>query len=165
MGTRCGDLDVGAVTYIMEKENIGLKSANVLFNKHSGMLGLTGISSDMREIEAAAGTGNERARLALDIYNYKIKKYIGSYIAAMGGLDILIFTGGIGENGDETRSDILKEMDFLGIRMDDSLNRGLRGREQVISAAGSAVTVIVIPTDEELMIALDTETIVSEQKS
>lgn len=165
MGTRCGDLDVGAVTYIMEKENIGLKSANVLFNKHSGMLGLTGISSDMREIEAAAGAGNERARLALDIYNYKIKKYIGSYIAAMGGLDILIFTGGIGENGDETRSDILKEMDFLGIRMDDSLNRGLRGREQVISAAGSAVTVIVIPTDEELMIALDTETIVSEQKS
>jgi acetate kinase len=163
MGTRCGDLDVGAVTYIMEKEAIGLKSANVLFNKHSGMLGLTGISSDMREIELAAGEGNERAKLALDIYNYKIKKYIGSYIAAMGGLDILIFTGGIGENGDENRYEIMKNMEFLGIRIDESKNKGLRGREQVISTDDSPVTVIVIPTDEELMIALDTEKIVSER--
>jgi len=164
MGTRCGDLDVGAVTYIMEKEAIGLKSANVLFNKHSGMLGLTGISSDMREIEVAAEEGNERAKLALDIYNYKIKKYIGSYIAAMGGVDILIFTGGIGENGDENRSEITKNMEFLGIRIDEHKNKGLRGREQVISTDDSKVTVIVIPTDEELMIALDTEKIVSERK-
>ncbi len=161
MGTRCGDLDVGAATYIMEKEAIGLKSASVLFNKHSGMLGLTGISSDMREIEVAAASGNERARLALNIYNYKIKKYIGSYIAAMGGLDILIFTGGIGENGDENRSEILKNMEFLGIKMNEDKNKGLRGREQVISTDDSPVTVIVIPTDEELMIALDTEKIVS----
>jgi acetate kinase len=164
MGTRCGDLDVGAVNYIMEKESIGLKSANVLFNKHSGMLGLTGISSDMREIEVAAEEGNERARLALDIYNYRIKKYIGSYIAAMGGLDILIFTGGIGENADKTRSDILKNMEFLGIRIDENKNKGLQGREQVISTDDSPVTVIVIPTDEELMIALDTEKIVAAGK-
>lgn len=165
MGTRCGDLDVGAATYIMEKEAIGLKSASVLFNKHSGMLGLTGISSDMREIEVAANSGNERALLALNIYNYKIKKYIGSYIAAMGGLDILIFTGGIGENGDENRSGILKNMEFLGIRVDEDKNRGLRGREQVISTDDSPATVIVIPTDEELMIALDTEKIVSGRKN
>jgi len=164
MGTRCGDLDVGAVNYIMEKESIGLKSANVLFNKHSGMLGLTGISSDMREIEVAAEEGNERARLALDIYNYRIKKYIGSYIAAMGGLDILIFTGGIGENADETRSEILKNMEFLGIRIDENKNKGLQGREQVFSTDDSPVTVIVIPTDEELMIALDTEKIVAAGK-
>jgi len=163
MGTRCGDLDVGAAMYIMEKEAIGLKSASVLFNKHSGMLGMTGISSDMREIEIAAGGGNERARLGLEIYNYKIKKYIGSYIAAMGGLDILVFTGGIGENGDETRFEILKEMEFLGISVDDGKNKGLRGREQVISKDDSPVTVVVIPTDEELMIALDTEKIVSKK--
>ncbi len=164
MGTRCGDLDVGAVTYIMEKENIGLKSANVLFNKHAGILGLTGISSDMREIESAAADGNEKARLALDIYHYKIKKYIGSYIAALGGLDILIFTGGIGENGDDTRYEILKNMEFLGIKVDQDKNKGLRGKEQVISTEDSPVTVIVVPTDEELLIALDTEKIVSEKK-
>ncbi|MGE4586165.1 MAG: acetate/propionate family kinase [Mangrovibacterium sp.] len=161
MGTRCGDLDVGAVTYIMEKESIGLKSANVLFNKHSGMLGLTGISSDMREIETAAEEGNERARLALDIYHYRIKKYIGSYIAAMGGLDLLILTGGIGENGDDSRFEVLKNMEFLGIRIDVSRNKGLRAKEKIISTDDSPVVVMVIPTDEELMIALDTEKIVS----
>ncbi len=160
MGTRAGDLDVGAVTYIMEKEEIGLKTANVLFNKHSGMLGLTGISSDMREIEEAAEEGNERAKLALDMYDYKIKKYIGSYMAAMGGLDILIFTGGIGENADTTRYGILKDMEALGLRIDQDKNKGLRGKEQIISQDGAPVTIIVVPTDEELMIALDTEKIV-----
>ena len=160
MGTRSGDLDVGAVTYIMEKEEIGLKTANVLFNKHSGMLGLTGISSDMREIEEAADEGNERAKLALEMYDYKIKKYIGSYIAAMGGLDILIFTGGIGENADVTRYGILKDMEFLSLVIDQKKNKGLRGKEQIISQDGAPVTIMVVPTDEELMIALDTEKIV-----
>jgi len=163
MGTRSGDLDVGAVTYIMEKEEIGLKTANVLFNKHSGMLGLTGISSDMREIEDAAEKGNERAKLALEMYDYKIKKYIGSYIAAMGGLDILIFTGGIGENADVTRSGILKDMEFLSLMIDQKKNKGLRGKEQIISQDGAPVTIMVVPTDEELMIALDTEKIVLEK--
>lgn len=161
MGTRSGDLDAGAVTYIMEKEEIGLKSANVLLNKHSGMLGLTGISSDMREIEIAAEAGDEKARLALDIYDYRIKKYIGSYIAAMGGLDILIFTGGIGENADSTRYSVLNNMEFMGITVDEDKNKGLRGKEQIISKDGATVSVIVVPTDEELMIAMDTEAIVN----
>ncbi len=159
MGTRCGDLDVGVVTYIMEKEELGIKTANTLFNKHSGMLGLTGISSDMREIEAAESQGNARARLALDIYDYRIKKYIGSYIAAIGGLDILVFTGGIGENGDLTRKGVCSDMEFLGIKLDDSKNNGFR-KEGVISTDDSRVKVVVVPTDEELMIALDTEEIV-----
>ena len=118
MGTRCGDLDFGVVQYIMEKEEIGIKSASTLFNKHAGMLGISGVSSDMREIEAAKQEGNERAALALELYNYRVKKYIGSYIAAMGGLDILIFTGGIGENSDYTRDGICTELEWLGLSMD-----------------------------------------------
>jgi len=114
MGTRCGDLDVGVVQYIMEKEEIGVRSANTLFNKHAGMLGISGISSDMREIEMAKANGNERAELALDIYNYRVKKYIGSYIAAMGGLDILILTGGIGQNACTTRQSFCFCLYFLG---------------------------------------------------
>ncbi len=164
MGTRSGDLDVGAATYIMEKEEIGIKTANVLLNKHSGVLGVTGISSDMREVEAAKKEGNELASLALDMYDYRIKKYIGAYTAAMGGLDVLIFTGGIGENADTTRSGVCKEMDYLGISLDESKNKGSRGKEEVISADGGKVTVIVVPTDEEMMIALDTEAIVNEKK-
>jgi len=159
MGTRCGDLDVGVVQYIMDKEEIGIKSANTLFNKHAGMLGISGISSDMREIETAKANGNERAALALDIYNYKVKKYIGSYIAAMGGLDILILTGGIGENADTTREGVCGEMDFLGISLDYEKNKGFRS-EGLISTPESKVKIIVVPTDEELMIALDTEEIV-----
>ena len=163
MGTRSGDLDVGAVTYIMEKEEIGIKTANILFNKHSGVLGLTGVSSDMREVEDAAAEGNERAQLALDMYDYRIKKYIGSYVAAMGGLDILILTGGIGENADTTRHGVTKEMEFLGIKIDESKNWGMRGKELVISTEDSPVTVIVVPTDEEMMIAVDTENIVAKK--
>lgn len=161
MGTRSGDLDFGVVQYIMEKEEIGIKTANTLFNKHAGMLGITGISSDMREIEDAKDNGNERAALALDIYNYKVKKYIGSYIAAMGGLDILIMTGGIGENADTTREGVCGDMDFLGISLDYEKNRGFRS-EGIISTPESKVKIMVVPTDEELMIALDTETIVKE---
>jgi len=159
MGTRCGDLDVGVVHYIMEKEEIGLRSASTLFNKHAGMLGISGVSSDMREIEQAKAKGNERATLALDIYNYKVKKYIGSYIAAMGGLDILIMTGGIGENAGTTREGVLCDLDFLGISLDYEKNKSFRS-EGLISTPESKVKIIVVPTDEELMIALDTEEIV-----
>jgi len=162
MGTRSGDLDVGVVLYIMEKEEIGIKSANTLFNKHAGMLGVTGISSDMREIEMARDKGDERAALALEMYDYKVKKYIGSYIAAMGGLDILIMTGGIGENADTTREGVLSDLEFLGISLDHQKNKGFR-KEGVISTPESKVKVIVVPTDEELMIALDTEQIVTSQ--
>lgn len=163
MGTRSGDLDVGVVHYIMEKEEIGIKSASTLFNKHAGMLGITGISSDMREIEMAKANGNERATLALDIYNYKVKKYIGSYIAAMGGLDILIMTGGIGENADTTREGVLSDLDYLGISIDLKKNTGFRS-EGIISTPESKVKIVVVPTDEELMIALDTEQIVADMK-
>ncbi len=156
MGTRSGDLDIGVATYIMEKEELGLKSANTLFNKHSGMLGLSGVSSDMREIEEAAEEGNERARVALEIYDYRVKKYIGSYMAGMGGLDMLIFTGGIGENADTTRRGVAGDLEALGIKIDPEKNDGFRG-EGVISTDDSPVTVIVVPTNEELMIALDTE--------
>lgn len=159
MGTRCGDLDVGVVHYIMEKEEIGIRSASTLFNKHAGMLGISGVSSDMREIETAKANGNERAKLALDIYNYRVKKYIGSYIAAMGGLDILIMTGGIGENADTTREGVLSDLDFLGVSLDVQKNKGFRS-EGIISTPESKVKIIVVPTDEELMIALDTEEIV-----
>ena len=162
MGTRCGDLDVGAVHYIMEKEEIGLRSASTLFNKHAGILGVSGVSSDMREVEMAKAKGNERATLALDMYNYKVKKYIGSYIAAMGGLDILIMTGGIGENADTTREGVCCELEFLGISLDYTKNKGFRS-EGIISTADSKVKIIVVPTDEELMIALDTEQIVSDR--
>lgn len=160
MGTRCGDLDVGVVTYIMEKEDLGIKTANTLFNKHAGMLGLTGVSSDMREISEAGMNGNERAKMALDIYNYKVKKYIGSYIAAMNGLDILIMTGGIGENAVHTRNGVCSELEWLGIVIDQEKNNLVKGTEAVISTPGSKVKVLVVPTNEELMIALDTEKIV-----
>lgn len=162
MGTRAGDLDLGAVTFIMDKEMIGTRSASVLFNKHSGMLGVTGISSDMREIEAAANQGNSMALLGLEMYDYRIKKYIGSYIAAMGGADLLIFTGGIGENGCATRAGVLADMEFLGIEFDEKANDGLRGKEAIISKPESKITVMVVPTNEELVIAEDTKVIVEE---
>ena len=156
MGTRSGDLDIGVVTYIMEKEELGLRSANTLFNKHSGMLGLSGVSSDMREIEEASEQGNKRAKMALDIYDYRVKKYIGSYIAAMGGLDILIMTGGIGENADITRHGVISGLECMGIHLDEMKNKGFRD-EGIISTDDSPVNVMVVPTNEELMIALDTE--------
>ncbi|GET25377.1 acetate kinase [Prolixibacter sp. NT017] len=161
MGTRSGDIDLGAVTFIMDKEKIGTKSASTLFNKHAGMLGISGVSSDARDIEIAAlENGNERAQLAMKMYDYRIRKYIGSYAAAMGGVDALVFTGGIGENADVTRAGVCEDLEFLGIEIDENLNNGLRGKEQVISKEGSRVKVIVVPTNEELVIAMDTETIV-----
>jgi acetate kinase len=163
MGSRSGDIDMGAVTYIMDKERIGTKSASTLFNKHSGLLGITGISSDSREIRAAAyDKGDERCLLAIKMFDYRIKKYIGAYTAAMGGLDVLVFTGGIGENSDVTRSGVCEDLDFLGIEIDPQINNGLRSEERIISKEGSKVKVMVVPTNEELMIAIDTQNIVSE---
>jgi acetate kinase len=156
MGTRTGDLDLGVLTYIMDKEEIGIHATSTLINKHSGMLGISGISSDMREIENAFFDGDERARLALQMYDYRVKKYIGSYIAAMNGVDILVFTGGIGENADITRAGICKDLEFLGIEIDEEINNGLRGKDMVISKKSSKVTVIVVQTNEELVIAEDT---------
>jgi acetate kinase len=160
MGTRTGDLDVGVLLYIMQKENIDHLNANILVNKHSGMLGITGVSSDMREIESAAESKNERAILGLKMYQYRIRKYIGSYAAAMGGVDVIIFTGGIGENDPGTRAEVCKEMEFMGLEFDPEANNGKRGKEVIISKPHSKVTAMVVPTNEELVIARDTERIV-----
>jgi acetate kinase len=154
MGTRSGDIDAGVLTYIMEKENVGYQAVSTIVNKYSGVLGVSGVSSDMREITAAIGEGNERATLALNMYNYKIKKYIGSYAAALGGVDVLVFTGGVGENQTETRKIVCDDLEFMGIKIDDDANK-IRGKEALISTADSRAKVVVIPTDEELMIALD----------
>ena len=162
MGTRSGDFDVGALTYIMHKEEIGISATNTLINKHSGVLGISGVSSDMREVEEAAANGNERAKLALEMYNKRIIKYIGAYVAEMAGLDVLIFTGGIGENADNLRCDVMSHFDFLGIKPDPDKNVGLRGKEAIISTEDSKVTVMVIPTNEELVIARDTYQIVKD---
>jgi acetate kinase len=161
MGTRTGDLDLGVFMYILQHEEIDLRAGNTLINKHSGMLGVSGVSSDMREIENAAKEGNERASLALKMYEYRTKKYIGSYAAALGGVDILVFTGGIGENADATRAGICEGLDFFGIDLDQEKNKGLRGKECIISKEGSKVKVIVVPTNEELVIARDTRDIVA----
>jgi acetate kinase len=159
MGTRSGDIDMGAVTYIMDKEKIGTKSASVLFNKHSGLLGISGISSDMREICSLAHKGDERCLLAIKMLIYRIRKYIGAYAAAMGGVDVLVFTGGLGENSDITRAGVCEDLEFLGISIDKKLNEGLRGEERIISYEDSKVKVMVVPTNEELMIAIDTQNI------
>ena len=162
MGTRAGDLDLGAATFIMDKEMIGTKSASNLFNKQSGLLGITGVSSDMREIRAAAAEGHKMAELGLDMYSYRIKKYIGSYAAAMGGVDTIVFTGGIGEYAVYVREAICEDLDFIGIEMDKAVNEGVLGEEAVVSTESSKVKVIVVPTDEELVIARDTKQIVEE---
>jgi acetate kinase len=159
MGTRTGDLDIGALTFIMNKEEIGKETATKLVNKFSGVLGITGLSSDMREVEEAAAKGDERAKLALDMYHYRVQKYIGAYAAAMGGVDILVFTGGIGENGGKTRYEICKDLEFMGIKLKED-QVSLRGKEAVISTDAAKVKVMVVPTDEEFVIAKDTEEIV-----
>jgi acetate kinase len=163
MGTRSGDLDIGVLTYIMDKEEIGISQIGTLTNRQSGMLGITGISSDMREIEEAAyKDNNARAILGLDMYHYRVKKYLGAYAAAMGGVDIVVFAGGIGENGPESRNAICSHLEFLGIELDPKKNDGLRSKEAVISKDGAKVTVMVVPTNEELVIAEDTVRIISE---
>ncbi|MDD4372680.1 MAG: acetate kinase [Bacteroidales bacterium] len=160
MGTRCGDLDVGALLYIADKEETSIQYTSTLVNKFSGMLGISGVSSDMRDIELAANEGNERAKIALEMYQYRVRKYIGSYAAAMGGIDVIVFTGGIGENDTLTRTKSLEGLEFLGIELDTNKSMTSRGKEEVISNVDSKVKVIVVPTDEELMIATDTHDIV-----
>ena len=155
MGTRSGDIDGGAITFLEKKLDLDADGMSNLLNKQSGVLGITGESSDMRDVENAASNGDERARLALDMYFYRIKKYIGAYAAAMGGVDIIVFTAGVGENQIGMRSEVCKNMEFLGIKFDEEKNK-CRGEEVVISADDSKVKVVVIPTDEELMIATDT---------
>ncbi len=156
MGTRAGDLDVGALLYIADKEETSIQFTSTLVNKFSGMLGISGVSSDMRDIGAAADAGNERAKVAMEMYPYRVKKYIGAFAAAMGGLDVIVFTGGIGENDTVTRTRSLDGLDFMGIQIDEQLSMSSRGKEEVLSTPGSKVKVIVVPTDEELMIASDT---------
>lgn len=165
MGTRSGDLDLGVLTYLMMKEELDISTANTLINKHSGMLGITGVSSDMREIMKAAYEGNERAKLGLNMYHYRIRKYIGSYAAAMGGLDMLIFTGGIGENSDYTRSEVIRGLEFLGIDFDYEKNNGVHGQEMVLTREHSRVKVLVVPTNEELIIAQDTMDILENMRT
>lgn len=156
MGTRCGDVDAGALSFIMDKEKLDAKGLSDLINKQSGVQGLSGISSDMREIEVAVAEGDKRAIMALNVYNYRIKKYIGAYAAAMGGCDILVWTGGVGENQWATRREVCENMEYMGMKLDVKKNEGMRGEEMVISTPDSKVTIIVVPTDEEYMIASDT---------
>ena len=156
MGTRSGDVDLGVVTFLMEKEMIGSHAVSTLFNKHSGVLGVSGISSDMREIDNAIKEGNERAKLALDMFEYRIKKYIGAYAAALSGTDVIVITGGVGENQTGTRARVCQSLGFMGVEIDTDINANSRGEEVVLSTANSIVKVVVIPTDEEFMIASDT---------
>lgn len=157
MGTRSGDIDAGAVIHLMEKEGLNTTGVMNLLNTKSGLLGISGVSSDMREISAAVEEGNSRAALSKTIYAYRIKKYIGAFAAAMGGVDVIVFTGGVGENRNEIREAVCEDMEFLGIKIDKEVNsKILFGADGIISTADSKVKVVVLPTDEELMIAKDT---------
>ncbi|MGI6152773.1 MAG: acetate/propionate family kinase [Christensenellaceae bacterium] len=156
MGTRSGDLDPAIVPYLMNKLNMTIDETMSYLNKKCGVLGISGLSSDFRDLNDAMDDGDTRAKAALDVFCYRIKKFIGAYIAAMNGVDVIAFAGGIGENDHYVRYESLKDMDFFGIKIDKSVNDGLRGKEAVISTADSKVKVIIIPTDEELMIARDT---------
>ncbi len=160
MGTRVGDVDPGALTFIMKKHGMSVDELQKVINKESGVAGVTEISSDMREIEAADKAGNERAHLALEMYEQRIIKYIGAYAAEMGGVDIIVFTGGVGENQTGVRSNVCRPLAFMGVKIDEALNDVTRGTETVISTDDSRVKVVVVPTDEELMIARDTAALV-----
>lgn len=155
MGTRCGDIDAAILPFLMEKEGLDAKGLSDLMNKKSGVYGMTGISSDFRDIEDAAAQNNELAQVALESYAKKVKKYIGSYVAEMNGVDAVVFTAGVGENGIGMRADIMANMDFLGMKLDEEANK-VRGKERVISTEDSKVKILLIPTNEELMIARDT---------
>ena len=160
MGTRSGDVDGGAVTFLQKKLGLSPDEMSDLLNKKSGVAGVSGVGSDMRDLEAAVAAGNERAKLATDMYNYKIKKYVGAFAAAMGGVDIIVFTAGVGENQASMRAAVCRDMEFMGVKVDEALNATIRGKEAVISTPDSKVKVVVIPTDEELMIASDTAALV-----
>ncbi|MBO7546687.1 MAG: acetate kinase [Paludibacteraceae bacterium] len=161
MGTRSGDVDGGAVAFLQKKLCLDADGISNLLNKKSGVAGISGVGSDMRDLENACKQGNKRAILAQEMYNYKIKKYIGAYAAAMGGVDIIVFTAGVGENQTSMRSEACKGLEFMGVKIDEAKNATIRGKEAIISAPDSKVTVVVIPTDEELMIASDTMALVS----
>ena len=156
MGTRTGDLDASVVLAIMKKEGKTPDEMQDLLNKKSGLLGISGLGSDMRDVENGIKEGNERAKLALDMYNYRIKKYIGAYAAAMGGVDTIVFTAGVGEHQWDVRYNALKDLEFLGIEVDYDKNKANFGEEEIISTPNSRVKVVVVPTDEELLIASDT---------
>ena len=159
MGTRCGDIDAAILPFLMEKENLDAKGLSDLMNKKSGVYGMTGISSDFRDIEGAAAKGDEKAQVALDAYAQRVKKYIGSYAAEMNGVDAVVFTAGVGENGIDMREAIASNMEFLGMKLDKEANK-VRGKERVISTEDSKVKILLIPTNEELMIARDTVALV-----
>ena len=160
MGTRAGDIDTAIVTYLMEQKNMTAEEVLNVLNKKSGVQGLSGVSSDFRDLEKAAKEGNDRAQLALDMFAYQGKKIIGSYAAAMEGVDVIVFTAGIGENTDHMRKAMCEGLEFMGVEFDDEANAGLRGKEAIISKPTSKVTVCVIPTNEELAIAQETEALV-----
>lgn len=160
MGTRCGDVDPGALLFLMEKHNLNYRGMLDVVNKLSGVSGVTGISPDMREINAAADEGDERAKLALDMYENRVTKYVGAFTAEMNGVDIIVFTGGVGEHQASIRANVCRSLGYMGVEVDDEINNANNGEEQVISSAKSTVKVVVIPTDEEYMIAKDTEAIV-----
>ncbi len=160
MGTRSGDIDAGAITFLMDKLNLDTKGISNLLNKQSGLTGVSELSSDFRDILAGIAAGNDKARLAKEMYTYRIKKYIGQYAAAMGGVDVILFTGGAGENQWEVREGATNGLEFMGVKMDVQKNRSCRATEAILSADDSKVTVCCIPTDEELMIALDTQALV-----
>ena len=159
MGTRCGDIDPAIIPYLMDVKGYSYDEVNNIMNKKSGVLGLSGVSSDFRDIENAVAEGNERAKLALDVFHYRVKKYIGYFMAAMNGLDAVIFTAGLGENAVDTREEIVSDMEWFGIELDREKNK-VRGKERIVSTDDSKVKVIVIPTNEELMIARDTLSLV-----
>ncbi len=156
MGTRCGDIDPAIILHMIGREELSLHEANTMLNKHSGLIGVSGVSSDMREVIEAKDEGNKRAQLAFDIYCYRVKKYIGAYAAAMGGLDAVVFTAGIGENSAEVRTNCVSGLEFLGIELDDAKNKAAVSKEAIISTDSSRVKVAAVPANEELVIALDT---------
>ena len=160
MGTRSGNIDLGVLTYLMEKENLSTRQINDIINKKSGLVGVSGVSSDMRDIENAIEQGNERARLAMDMYFYYILKYVSGYIAVLGGVDAIIFTGGVGENQPIMRKYVCDSLAFLGVDFNNELNDRIKGRETELTFPNSKVRVAVIPTNEELAIAIDTEELV-----
>ncbi len=164
MGTRVGDVDPGALTYLMKRHNMTVDDLQRVINKESGMAGVSEISSDMREIENAVNAGDERAKMALDMYEQRIIKYVGAYAAEMGGVDVIVFTGGVGENQTGVRENVCAPLAFMGVEIDTALNARTRGTETEISTPASKVRVVVILTDEELMIARDTREIVSALK-
>lgn len=165
MGTRCGDIDPATVLYVMGKERLTISEANAMLNKHSGLAGVSGISSDMREIEDEALAGNKRANLALDVFSYRVRKYIGAYAAAMGGVDAIVFTGGIGVNSPIVRRKSLEGLDYIGAKLEDNVNDQSKGRDVDLSAADSRVKILTILTNEELVIALDTDRIAGNLKN